>query len=141
MGANISAFFGSDYFDLEREATSPRIESPAFQGRMESPVVRESPLVQQRKKMKQQPRLSKKEKIFAKILKDRFGVNYNEVPEDERQELRERVSELTKKAKYLKPGDNRGKLPTAEDYFYAGLTFGGKTKRKKRGIKNTRKKK
>ena len=103
-------------------------------------VVKESPIVQERKKAKKS-KLSKKEKIFAKILKDRFDINYDDVPHDQRDELIKRVSEYTKKAKYLKRGDNTGKLPTAEDYFYAGLTFGGKTKRKKRGIKYTRKKK
>jgi hypothetical protein len=138
MGARVSAFFGgsssiSDHFvDLESGLTS----------RGESPVQKvESPIVKQRKKMRRQEKLSKKEQIFVKILKDRFGVDYNDIPEDERAELRERVAESSKKAKYLKPGENTGRIPNAEDYFYAGLTFGGKTKRRKRVIKNTRKKK
>lgn len=138
MGGKISAFFGgngsiSDHFvDLERGLSS-RVESAV------STV--ESPIVQQRKKIKQQPRLSKKEKIFAKILEDRFGIIYSDIPEDERAELRRRVSEFTKRAIYLTPGDNKGKMPSPEDYFYAGLNFGGKTKRKKRRMIKTKKKK
>ena len=130
MGARVSAFFGGndsindDFVDLERGLSTV-----------------ESPIVKQRKKMRPQEKLSKKEQIFAKILKDRFGVDYNDIPEDKRAELRERVSQSTKRAKYLKPGENTGRIPNTEDYFYAGLNFGGKTKRRKRVIKNTRKKK
>tara|TARA_Y100000816_G_scaffold291180_1_gene281765 strand:- start:3621 stop:4031 length:411 start_codon:yes stop_codon:yes gene_type:complete len=136
MGGRVSAFFGgsvSDHFvDLESGLTS----------RGESPVQKiESPIVKQRKKIRRQEKLSKKEQIFAKILKDRFDVDYNDIPEDERAELRERVAESSKRAKYLKRGENTGRIPTTEDYFYAGLNFGGKTKRRKRVIKYTRKKK
>ena len=138
MGARISVFFGGnnsisdDFVDLESGLTS----------RGESPVQKlESPVIKQRKKMRRQEKLSKKEQIFAKILKDRFGVNYNDIPEDDRAELRQRVTESTKRAKYLKRRENTGRIPTTEDYFYAGLYFGGKTKRRKRVIKNTRKKK
>ena len=116
MGARVSAFFGgsvSDHFvDLESGLTS----------RGESPVQKvESPVIKQRKKIRRQEKLSNKEQIFAKILKDRFGVNYNDIPEDQRAELRQRVTESTKRAKYLKRGENTGRIPTAEDYFYAGL--------------------
>ena len=138
MGARISVFFGGnnsisdDFVDLERGLT-PRVESSV------SKI--ESPIVQQRKKIKQQPRLSKKEQIFAKILKDQHGINYNDIPQDERAELRKQVSEYSKQAKYLSRGENSGKIPTPQDYFYAGLNFGGKSKRKKRRMKYTKKKK
>lgn len=131
MGAKVSAFFGGndsindDFVDLEKGLTL-RVESP---------------IVQQKKKMRRQVSLSKDEEIFAKVLKDRFGINYNDIREDERNELRERVNRSTRRSKYLKRGENTGKIPSPEDYFYAGLNFGGKTKRKKRRMKYTKKKK
>lgn len=138
MGARISQFFGGnnyisdDFVDLERGLT-PRVE-------LSVPTV-ESPIVQERKKMRTQGRLSKKEQIFARILKYQHGINYNDIPQDERAELRKQVSEYSKQAKYLSRGENSGKIPTPQDYFYAGLNFGGKTKRKKRRMKYTKKKK
>lgn len=138
MGARISQFFGDnnyisdDFVDLEKGLTS----------RVESSVSKiESPIVQERKKMRRQGRLSKKEQIFAKILKHQHGINYNDIPQNERAELCKQVSEYSKQAKYLSRGENSGKIPTPQDYFYAGLNFGGKTKRKKRRMKYTKKKK